>query len=59
MRMVGRFKKNEIMGWMDQFHQPKRLDGASVRDLSESLPQGGEVNDRLRINQPHSQASPE
>jgi hypothetical protein len=39
--------------------QPKRLDGASVRDPSLNLPQGGEVDNRLRINHPHSQAPPE
>jgi hypothetical protein len=38
--------------------QPKRLDGASVRDPSLNLPQG-EVDNRLRINQPHSQAPAE
>jgi hypothetical protein len=39
--------------------QPKRLDGASMRDPSLNLPQGGEIDNRLRINQPHSQALPE
>jgi hypothetical protein len=39
--------------------QPKRLDGASVRDPSLNLPQGGEIDNRLRINHPHSQAPPE
>jgi hypothetical protein len=39
--------------------QPKRLDGASMRDPSLNLPQGGEIDNRLRINQPHSQAPPE
>jgi hypothetical protein len=33
--------------------QPKRLDRASMRDPSLNLPQG-EVDNRLRINQPHS-----
>jgi hypothetical protein len=27
--------------------QPKRLDGASVRDPSLNLPQGGEIDNRL------------
>jgi hypothetical protein len=39
--------------------QPKRLDGAPVRDLSLDLPHGKEVDNRLRINQPHGQAPPE
>jgi hypothetical protein len=39
--------------------QPKRLDGASVRDPSLNLPQGGGVDNRLRIKQPHSHAPPE
>jgi hypothetical protein len=39
--------------------QPKRLDGASMRDPSLNLPQGGEIDTRLRLNQPHSQAPPE
>jgi hypothetical protein len=38
--------------------QPKRLDGASMRDPSLNLPQG-EIDNRLRITQPHSQAAPE
>jgi hypothetical protein len=38
--------------------QAKRLDGASVRDPALNLPQG-EVDNRLRINQLHSQAPPE
>jgi hypothetical protein len=37
--------------------QLERLDGASVRDPSLNLPQ--EVDNCLRINQPHSQAPPE
>jgi hypothetical protein len=32
--------------------QPKRLDGASMRDPSLNLPQEGEVDNRLRITQP-------
>jgi hypothetical protein len=36
--------------------QPKRLDRASIQDPSLNLPQGGEINNRLRINQPLSQA---
>jgi hypothetical protein len=36
--------------------RPKRLHGASVRDPSLNLPQGGGVDNRLRINQFHSQA---
>jgi hypothetical protein len=28
--------------------QPKRLDGASMRDPSLNLPQGGEIDNRLR-----------
>jgi hypothetical protein len=36
--------------------QQKRLDGDSVQDLSLNLHQGGEVDSRLRINQPHRQA---
>jgi hypothetical protein len=39
--------------------QPKTLDGASMRDPSLNLPQGGEIDNRLRINQPRSQAPPE
>jgi hypothetical protein len=41
--------------------QPKRLDGTSMRDPSLNLPQRGEIDNRLRINQPHwhSQAPPE
>jgi hypothetical protein len=39
--------------------QLKRLDGASVRDPSLNLPQGGEVDNRLRFNHPHSQGPPE
>jgi hypothetical protein len=39
--------------------QPKRLDAASMQDLSLNLPQEGEVDNRLRINQPRSQAPPE
>jgi hypothetical protein len=39
--------------------QPKRPDGASMRDPSLDLPQGGEIDNRLRINQPHSQVAPE
>jgi hypothetical protein len=35
--------------------EPKRLDGASVRDPSVNPPQGGEIDNRLRINQPYSQ----
>jgi hypothetical protein len=30
-----------------------------VRDPSLNLPQGGEIDSRLRINQPHFQAPPE
>jgi hypothetical protein len=37
----------------------KRLDGASVQDPSLNLPQRGEIENRRRINQPHSQALPE
>jgi hypothetical protein len=32
--------------------QPKRLDGASMRDPSLNLRQGGEIDTRLRLNQP-------
>jgi hypothetical protein len=39
--------------------QPKRLDGASVRDPSLNLPQGGEIDNHLRINQPRRQAPSE
>jgi hypothetical protein len=39
--------------------QPKRLDRVSMRDPSLNLPQGGEIDNRLRITQPHSQAPPE
>jgi hypothetical protein len=39
--------------------KPKRLDGASMRDPSLNLPQGGEIDNRPRLNQPHSQAPPE
>jgi hypothetical protein len=39
--------------------EPKRLDGASMRDPSLNLPQGREIDTRLRLNQPHSQAPPE
>jgi hypothetical protein len=39
--------------------QPKRLDGASIRDPSLNLPQEGKVDDRLQITQSHSQALPE
>jgi hypothetical protein len=39
--------------------QPKRLDRASVRDPSLNLLQGREVDNRLHINDPHSQAPPE
>jgi hypothetical protein len=39
--------------------QPKRLDGTSMRDPSLNLPQGGEIDNRLRINQPHRQAPAE
>jgi hypothetical protein len=39
--------------------QPKRLDGASVRDPVLNLPQGRKVDNRLHINQPHRQAPPE
>jgi hypothetical protein len=35
----------------DKRTQPKRLDGASMRDPSLNLPQGGEVDNCLRINQ--------
>jgi hypothetical protein len=38
--------------------QPEGLDGASMRDPFLNLPQEGEVDNRLRINQPHSQAPP-
>jgi hypothetical protein len=30
-----------------------------MRDPSLNLPQGGEIDNHLRINQPHSQAPPE
>jgi hypothetical protein len=36
--------------------QPKRLDKASVRDISLNLPRGREVDNRRGTNQPHSQA---
>jgi hypothetical protein len=38
--------------------QRRRLDGASPRDLSLNLLQGGEIDNRLRINQLHSQSPP-
>jgi hypothetical protein len=39
--------------------QPKRLDGASVQDPFLNMPQGREVDNRLRTNHPHCQAPPE
>jgi hypothetical protein len=39
--------------------QPKRLDGVSMQDPSLNLLQGGEIVNRLRINQPRGQAPPE
>jgi hypothetical protein len=39
--------------------QPKRLDGAPMWDPSFNLPQGGEIDNHLRLNQPHSQAPPD
>jgi hypothetical protein len=53
-RLCGRV----VERYRDKRTQPKRLDAASMRDPSLNLPQGGDVDNRPRINQPHSQAPP-